>query len=230
MTRADETVVAARPPAHHRGPRLPWPGPQGRAAPVRRARRHPGPPRSLRRGPARPRPPPGGLQQRHRHPAGRPAARLGRRRDPAPAACSTPSSRTSTACCATSTPSSCTTCGSRSAAPGRPSSCSATCSRTAWPRQYAPEFKWLGDLTTPTRDLDVHLLGFGSMAGQLAAASPADLEPLRAFLVRRRAPGVPAAGRRAALAPLPRPDRGLAQGAGRGPGRPRPAPRRRPGS
>ena len=52
--------------------------------------------------------------------------------------------------------------------------------------QYAPEFKWLGDLTTPTRDLDVHLLGFGSMAGQLAAASPADLEPLRAFLVRRR--------------------------------------------
>ncbi len=52
--------------------------------------------------------------------------------------------------------------------------------------QYAPEFKWLGDLTTPTRDLDVHLLGFGSMAGQLAAAAPADLEPLRAFLVRRR--------------------------------------------
>ena len=52
---------------------------------------------------------------------------------------------------------------------------------------YAAEFKWLGDLTTPTRDLDVHLLGFDAMTGQLVAASPADLEPFRAFLVRRRA-------------------------------------------
>ena len=52
---------------------------------------------------------------------------------------------------------------------------------------YKAEFKWLGDLTTPTRDLDVHLLGFGPMTGQLVAASPADLEPLRAFLVKRRA-------------------------------------------
>jgi CHAD domain-containing protein len=52
---------------------------------------------------------------------------------------------------------------------------------------YAAEFKWLGDLTTPTRDLDVHLLGFDAMAGQLVAASPADLEPFRAFLARRRA-------------------------------------------
>ena len=54
-------------------------------------------------------------------------------------------------------------------------------------RHYAAEFKWLGDLTTPTRDLDVHLLGFGPMTAQLVAASPADLEPFRAFLVRRRA-------------------------------------------
>jgi CHAD domain-containing protein len=52
---------------------------------------------------------------------------------------------------------------------------------------YAAEFKWLGDLTTPTRDLDVHLAGFDAMAAQLVAASPADLEPFRAFLVRRRA-------------------------------------------
>ena len=52
---------------------------------------------------------------------------------------------------------------------------------------YAAEFKWLGDLTTPTRDLDVHLLGFDAMAGGLVAASPADLEPFRAYLVRRRA-------------------------------------------
>ena len=51
---------------------------------------------------------------------------------------------------------------------------------------YGTEFKWLGDLTTPTRDLDVHLLGFDAMAGHLRAASPADLEPFRAFLARRR--------------------------------------------
>jgi CHAD domain-containing protein len=51
---------------------------------------------------------------------------------------------------------------------------------------YAAEFKWLGDLTTPTRDLDVHLLGFSAMAAQVVAASPADLEPFRAFLARRR--------------------------------------------
>jgi CHAD domain-containing protein len=53
--------------------------------------------------------------------------------------------------------------------------------------QYAAEFKWLGDLTTPTRDLDVYLLGFDSMAASLLAAKPADLEPFRAFLIRRRA-------------------------------------------
>ena len=51
---------------------------------------------------------------------------------------------------------------------------------------FKAEFKWLGDVTTPTRDLDVHLLGFPALAGQLVAASPADLEPLRAFLARRR--------------------------------------------
>jgi len=54
-------------------------------------------------------------------------------------------------------------------------------------RPYAPEFKWLGDLTTPTRDMDVYLLGFGTLTARLVAASPADLEPFRAFLVRRRA-------------------------------------------
>jgi CHAD domain-containing protein len=53
--------------------------------------------------------------------------------------------------------------------------------------QYGPEFKWLGDLTTPTRDLDVHLLGFPAMTEHLLAASPEDLEPFRAFLARRRA-------------------------------------------
>ena len=52
---------------------------------------------------------------------------------------------------------------------------------------YKTEFKWLGDLTTPVRDLDVYLLGFGDLASGLLAATPEDLEPFREFLVRRRA-------------------------------------------
>jgi CHAD domain-containing protein len=52
--------------------------------------------------------------------------------------------------------------------------------------RFVPEFKWLGDLTTPVRDLDVHLLSFPLMSAGLVAADPADLEPLHAFLARRR--------------------------------------------
>ena len=51
----------------------------------------------------------------------------------------------------------------------------------------AAEFKWLGDLTTPTRDLDVHLLGFDDMTAGLRAAKPDDLEPFRSYLRDRRA-------------------------------------------
>ena len=53
--------------------------------------------------------------------------------------------------------------------------------------RFAPEFRWLGDLTTPLRDLDVQLEELPSMAAGLFAAGPADLEPFRAYLVRRRA-------------------------------------------
>ena len=52
--------------------------------------------------------------------------------------------------------------------------------------RFAAEFKWLGDLTTPTRDLDVHLLDFEDMARTLNAAKPDDLEPFRDFLKQRR--------------------------------------------
>jgi CHAD domain-containing protein len=48
-------------------------------------------------------------------------------------------------------------------------------------------FRWLGDLTTPTRDLDVYLLGFARMTAGLVAASPADLSPFHEYLVRSRA-------------------------------------------
>jgi CHAD domain-containing protein len=52
---------------------------------------------------------------------------------------------------------------------------------------WEPQFKWLGDLTTPVRDLDVYQLGLPEMAGWLVAASAADLEPFQAYLAGRRA-------------------------------------------
>lgn len=52
--------------------------------------------------------------------------------------------------------------------------------------RFQPEFKWLGDLTTPVRDLDVYLLGLNDMAAGLASADPGDLDPFRSFLVRHR--------------------------------------------
>jgi CHAD domain-containing protein len=52
--------------------------------------------------------------------------------------------------------------------------------------RYEPEFKWLGDLTTPVRDLDVYLIGLYDMAAGLASADPSDLDPFRSFLVRHR--------------------------------------------
>ncbi len=52
--------------------------------------------------------------------------------------------------------------------------------------RFAADFKWVGDLTTPTRDLDVHLLDFEETARALKAAKPDDLEPFRAYLKQRR--------------------------------------------
>jgi len=54
-------------------------------------------------------------------------------------------------------------------------------------RDFRAEFRWLGDLTTPTRDLDVYLLGYARMTAGLVAASPADLYPFHDYLVRSRA-------------------------------------------
>jgi CHAD domain-containing protein len=60
---------------------------------------------------------------------------------------------------------------------------------------FGAEFKWVGDLTTPTRDLDVHLLDFEETARGLAAAKPDDLEPFRVYLEQRRRKEFRALGR-----------------------------------
>jgi CHAD domain-containing protein len=52
--------------------------------------------------------------------------------------------------------------------------------------EFAPQFTWLGELTTPMRDLDTLLLGFEAMAAELVEADHADLEPLRTYLRRMR--------------------------------------------
>ncbi len=52
---------------------------------------------------------------------------------------------------------------------------------------YRPEFRWLGDLTTPARDLDVYLLGLPGMTAGLVGATPADLVPFREYVAGARA-------------------------------------------
>ena len=54
----------------------------------------------------------------------------------------------------------------------------------AW---VAPELKWLGDLTTPARDLDVLLQDLPSLTGCLTGGRPEDMEPLVLELIRLRA-------------------------------------------
>ena len=47
------------------------------------------------------------------------------------------------------------------------------------------EFRWLGDVTTPTRDLDVYLLDFDELAASVSR--PHDLQPLADHLAKQRA-------------------------------------------
>ncbi|GAA1669388.1 CHAD domain-containing protein [Fodinicola feengrottensis] len=49
-----------------------------------------------------------------------------------------------------------------------------------------PGFKRLGDLTTPTRDLDVYLLELPTLAGGLVAGDAADLAPFGGYLRHQR--------------------------------------------
>ncbi|MEU3273167.1 CHAD domain-containing protein [Saccharomonospora sp. NPDC006951] len=53
--------------------------------------------------------------------------------------------------------------------------------------RYRPEFKWLGDVTTPTRDLDVYLLELDELAAGLVAGTAEDLAPFADHLRSERA-------------------------------------------
>jgi CHAD domain-containing protein len=50
--------------------------------------------------------------------------------------------------------------------------------------RMAPEFRWLGQATTPTRDLDVYLLGVADLAASVT--KPADLDPFATHIRRQR--------------------------------------------
>jgi CHAD domain-containing protein len=52
---------------------------------------------------------------------------------------------------------------------------------------WRAEFKWLGDVTTPTRDADVHLLDLPGLVAEVPVERAPDLEPLRALMVARQA-------------------------------------------
>jgi CHAD domain-containing protein len=53
--------------------------------------------------------------------------------------------------------------------------------------RYKREFAWLGQITTPSRDLDVYLLQFDDYKNSLPESSREDIEPLRKFLLRHQA-------------------------------------------
>ena len=95
---------------------------------------------------------------------------------------------------ATSTPSSCTTCGSRCGAPAAALKLAGQVLPPGPGRGSAPEFKWLGDLTTLTRDLDVYLLGLPEMTAGLVGAPPGGPGPVRRAPAAQRAPGPPGPG------------------------------------
>ncbi len=52
--------------------------------------------------------------------------------------------------------------------------------------RFRGEFKWLGDVTTPVRDLDVYLLNYPAMTAGLQSATPAELAPFAGHLARQR--------------------------------------------
>ena len=82
--------------------------------------------------------------------------------------------------------------------------------------RFSPAFKWLGDLTTPVRDLDVYLLELDTMAGRLTSADPQRTRSIP--IVSGAAPGrrASSSGARPAVAALSRVDERVARRAGGG--------------
>ncbi len=76
--------------------------------------------------------------------------------------------------------------------------------------RFRPEFKWLGDLTTPTRDLDVYLLGLSAMAAGLVAAHRGGPAAVPAAPGTAAGNGAAAARQGPALGPVHPPDRRVA--------------------
>jgi CHAD domain-containing protein len=62
--------------------------------------------------------------------------------------------------------------------------------KAVFPKQivnrYKTEFAWLGQITTPSRDLDVYLLTFDEYRDSLPLSMQSDIEPLRDFLIRHQ--------------------------------------------
>ena len=87
---------------------------------------------------------------------------------------------------------------------------------------FKAEFKWLGDVTTPVRDLDVHLLGFDALTETAGRRVPGRPGAAARLPGQAAGPRVPAAGRGAARTAVPRHHRRLAQGPARDPRRRRP--------
>ncbi len=54
-------------------------------------------------------------------------------------------------------------------------------------QQFREGFKWLGDITTPQRDADVHLLDFPGLVATLPTERAEALEPLRELLLEHQA-------------------------------------------
>jgi CHAD domain-containing protein len=52
--------------------------------------------------------------------------------------------------------------------------------------QFRAGFKWLGDITTPQRDADVHLLDFPDLVAAVPPERAGALEPLRQLLLERQ--------------------------------------------
>lgn len=52
--------------------------------------------------------------------------------------------------------------------------------------QLKHDLKWLGDLSSPTRDLDVYIAGLPDMAAGLQTAQPVDLQPFGEYLRAQR--------------------------------------------